>query len=113
MDYLSENGLLIYKQLEKHCKAKLKMLEIDSYELAMLANSFDCYARAAEKCKESFSNSHDQIRAEYTVMKSEYSNIIKHAGKFGLNPGDRDKIFKGLSKEKEKSKGFDLKMKAA
>lgn len=103
MDYLSENGKRIYEAIEKHCRAKLKMMAIDSYELAMLANSFDCYARAAEKCKVSFSNTHDQIRAEYTVMKTEYANILKHSGKFGMNPADRDRIFKGLNKEKKRN----------
>jgi phage terminase small subunit len=55
-----------------------------------------------------------QIRPEYTVMKNEYGNILKHAGKFGLNPGDRDKIFKKMKDEKQK-KGFntDGKMKVA
>ena len=55
---------------------------------------------------------YEQIRPEYTVMKNAYGNILKHAGKFGLNPGDRDKIFKGL-KDKEKKKGFDTGMKVA
>jgi hypothetical protein len=45
-------------------------------------------------------------------MKSEYANILKHSSKFGLNPGDRAKFFKGLG-EKEKKKGFDLSMKAS
>ena len=87
----------------------------------MLANSFDLYAVNADLCnKEGVSMTittekggvYSQIRPEYTVMKNEYGNILKHAGKFGLNPGDRDKIFKGL-KEKEKKKGFDTGMKVA
>ena len=113
MDFLNEKGLFIFKELKKHCKDKLKMMDIDDYELAMLANSFEVYGRVAKMCnEEGFSNSHDQIRAEYTVMKSEYANILKHSSKFGLNPGDRAKFFKGLG-EKEKKKGFDLSVKAS
>jgi phage terminase small subunit len=89
----------------------------------MLANSFDLYADNAKVCNtEGVSMEivtekggiYRQIRPEYTVMKNEYGNILKHAGKFGLNPGDRDKIFKKLVQEKKKS-GFDTgnKMKIA
>lgn len=123
MDFLSEKGLLIYGKLEKHCREKLKMFDIDSLELAMLANSFAMYSDAAIICRDtgvSFTivtekgGQYEQIRPEYTVMKNEYQNILKHGAKFGLNPGDRDKIFKGL-KEDKKKKGFDLggKMKVA
>jgi hypothetical protein len=50
---------------------------------------------------------------EYTVMKNEYGNILKHSGKFGLNPGDRARLFKKLSEGgKEKKKfGKEAKMK--
>jgi phage terminase small subunit len=116
MDFLSEKGLLIYDRLEKHCQAKLKMFDIDSLELAMLANSFAMYSDAAIICRDSGvsftittekGGEYEQIRPEYTVMKNEYQNILKHGAKFGLNPGDRDKIFKGLKDDKKK-KGFDL-----
>src|SRR5688572_13416862 len=116
MDFLTKNGLLILKEIEKHCKEKLKMVEADKFEMAMLANSFDLYADNARVCNEEGVSMeivtekggvYRQIRPEYTVMKNEYGNILKHSGKFGLNPGDRDKIFKGLKDEKKK-KGFDL-----
>lgn len=115
MEYLTENGDLIYEKLEKHCKDRLKMIDVDSFELTMLANSFDLYQTAAKYCNEEgcsmtiiteTGSTYSQIRPEYTVMKNEYQNILKHGAKFGLNPGDRDKIFKGLSKAK--TKGFDL-----
>jgi phage terminase small subunit len=116
MDFLSDEGVEIYKRLEKHCKDKLKVFDIDSLELSMLANSFAMYFAAAQYCKDngvsmSFTTekgTYEQIRPEYSVMKNEYQNILKHGAKFGLNPGDRDKVFKGLSKEK-KAKGFNLK----
>lgn len=111
MDYLSENGKEIYAELQKHCK-KLKMMDIDHLELSMLANSFSMYADAAKLCRDegvSFTiitekgGEYQQIRPEYSVMKNEYANILKHGGKFGLNPADRDRIFKGMTKEKKKS----------
>jgi phage terminase small subunit len=111
MDFLSVTGNEIFQVLLAHCRAKLKMMDIDEYELKVLANSFDVYSRAAKICNdEGFANVHSQIRAEYTVMKTEHGNILKHSGKFGLNPGDRDKLFKKLKEEKEK-KGFDTGMK--
>ncbi|HYF69100.1 MAG TPA: P27 family phage terminase small subunit [Ohtaekwangia sp.] len=123
MDFLSKNGLLVFEEIQKHCRSKFKMYDVDKFEMAMLANSFDLYSESAKVCNEkgvsmSFMNDkggiYEQIRPEYTVMKNEYGNILKHSGKFGLNPGDRDKIFKGLKDEKKK-KGFDTdnKMKVA
>ena len=123
MDFLTKNGLLIYGEIEKHCKSRLKMADADKFEMAMLANSFDLYAENAKLCNEEGvsmtivtekGGMYSQIRPEYTVMKNEYGNILKHSGKFGLNPGDRDKIFKKLGEDKKK-KGFDTegKMKIA
>ncbi len=107
-DFLTENGLLIMEAIEKHCRERLKVADIDKYELAMLANSFDTYSRMAKYCLDNgVSNKHDQIRPEYSVMRNEYQNIIKHSGKFGLNPADRAKFFKGMDDKKAK-KGFSL-----
>lgn len=120
MDFLTENGLFMLGELEKHCKSHLKIMEVDKFELAMLANSFDLYQKAAKYCSDNGvsmpagDNGYMQICPEYTVMKNEYQNILKHSGKFGLNPGDRAKFFKGLG-DKEKKRGFNLdgKMKVA
>lgn len=119
-DFLNEAGGLILEALTQHCK-KLGMMDVDKFELAMLANSFWLYSDNARVCLEDGvsmtiitekGGTYSQIRPEYTVMKNEYQNILKHSGKFGLNPGDRDKIFKGL-KEDKKKKGFDTGMKVA
>lgn len=113
MNYLSKTGEAIYKKLQEHCK-QLKMMDADSLELMMLANSFDIYAQNAEYCRDHGmtqapeKGGWDQVRPEYTIMKNEYQNILKHSAKFGLNPGDRDRLFKGLNKG-TKPKGFDLK----
>ncbi len=119
MDFLSNEGRLIYQELEKHCRLKLKMFDVDRFELEMLANCFDKYARNALYCRDSGdcymmqtkTGEYPMIRPEYNVMKDSYEKILKHAGKFGLNPGDRDKIFKKLKDETEKKKGFDTGMK--
>jgi P27 family predicted phage terminase small subunit len=115
MDFLTESGRKIYKRLETHCKDKMKMMDIDSLELSMLAHSFDLYFETAKFCSDNGvkmtfvteKGTYEQIRPEYTVMKNEYQNILKHGAKFGLNPGDREKVFKGLQ-PKEKKKGFTL-----
>lgn len=111
--FLSEDGKTIYDAILNHCKENNIDKDIDTFELSMLANSFDLYAINAEYCRDNGTTQSpekggwDQIRPEYTVMKNEYQNILKHSSKFGLNPGDRAKIFNGLNK-KEKKKGFDL-----
>src|SRR5690606_31400901 len=116
MDFLNTEGKKIYKELEKHCREKLKIMDIDSYELSMLANSFCLYAESARFCNENGvkitfttekGGTYSQICPEYTVMKTEYQNILKRSGKFGLNPADRDKIVKSM-KEEKKVKGFNL-----
>lgn len=117
MDFLSKNGLLIFEELQKHCGERMKMYDVDKFELAMLANAFDMYSEAAKYCTEHGAKmtiqtergTYYQICPEYTVMKSEYANILKHGGKFGLNPADRERIFKSLAKDTGKKKGFDLK----
>lgn len=115
MDFLSEKGLLIYEEIKKHSEKKLKIMDADRLEMAMLANSFDLYFECASYVKTNGvkftittekGGTYEQICPEYTVMKSEYANILKHAGKFGLNPGDRERLFKKLTDpEKEKPKG--------
>lgn len=111
--FLSDAGEIVYQALLSHCNSKLKMMDVDSYELAMLANSFALYAESASLCNrdgvsmEVGKEGYTQIRPEYTVMKNEYQNILKHSAKFGLNPGDRAKLFKGLE-DKGKKKGFVL-----
>lgn len=114
--FLSESGEVIYQTILTHCQNKLKMMEVDNFELAMLANSFALYAASAKVCNEQGiemtiitdkGGEYSQIRPDYTVMKNEYQNILKHSAKFGLNPGDRARVFKGIEGKGGK-KGFDL-----
>jgi phage terminase small subunit len=131
MRHLTETGKAIYTRLETFVKGKLAMAEVDDIELSMLANSYDLYFRMAKYCNDhgvtmSFSKkvaeanvgtelaedeadeikaktggAYQQIRPEYTAMKNEYQNILKHSSKFGLTPGDRAKIFKDFGKKDE------------
>lgn len=110
--FLSPEGEKIFESLRKHCRLKMKMEDVDDYELAMLANSFALYSECAKHCSEkgikmTFSTEkgeYSQICPEYTVMKNEYQNILKHSGKFALNPADRSKIL-SVMKSDEKVKG--------
>lgn len=113
--FLTDNGRAIFKKIKEHCQSNNILFAIDDLELAMLANSFDLYSDNAELCNRDGvsmtiitekGGTYSQIRPEYTVMKNEYQNILKHSSKFGLNPGDRAKIFAGMKKEKKK--GFNL-----
>lgn len=137
-DFLNAKGRIIFDAIKENCK-KLNLWEADDFEIAMLANSFALYAQCADHCNQwgvsmSFPKKgganmeegdeelavdekeakgvagiYQQVRPEYTVMKNEYNNILKHSDKFGLNPGARNRLFKKLSEVKEKPKGFNLK----
>lgn len=108
--FLTDRGESIFQLLKTHV-SQMGIKDIDSLELSMLANSFDLYISNMEICKNenTFKNKHDQIRAEFTVMQKAYDHILKHGAKFGLNPGDRAKIFNMKDKGDKGKKGFDLK----
>ncbi len=114
--FLSVQGEEIFESLRVHCHAKMQMEDIDDFELAMLANSFDLYSTCAKYCldndiKMTFTNekggTYSQICPEYTVMKNEYQNILKHSAKFGLNPADRNKILSVMKPTEKKPKGAE------
>lgn len=114
-DFLTTQGVNIFQALKAHV-SKLGIQSADEYELAMLANSFDIYSQNAKYCKdhgtvhemETKTGTYPMLRPEYNAMKNEYANILKHSAKFGLNPGDRAKIFNMKDKGDKGKKGFDL-----
>lgn len=110
--YLSERGKVIFDAIYDHCKRKGFADDIDTFELSMLANSFDLYAKMAKDCNgkkgvaQVTQSKYSQVRAEYTVMRNEYQNILKHSPKFGLNPSDREKLTR-LAKQPEEEEEFE------
>ena len=116
LDYLSERGRKIFFQIRKHIEDNGIMLNIDEYELSMLAQSFDLFDIAATYCKDNGitgefngkNGTFKQVIPEYNVMQQQYDKVLKHSSKFGLNPGDRAKIFGGLKKKERKSVTSDL-----
>ena len=112
-DFLSPEGRDILAVLNKHCK-KLKMMDADQLELEMLANSFDVWQKNAKIVRDEGAVVVIQTKTgpyplqnpAHSIMTKEYANILKHSAKFGLNPGDREKIFKGLE-IKEKRPDFE------
>lgn len=117
LPYLTKRGRLIFYQILNHIKDAGIDSPIDAIELSMLANSYDAFERAADFCNrngfsreiEAKQGSFGQIVPEYSVMKNEYSNIMKHSPKYGMNPGDREKIFNGMKKKQkaDPSAGLD------
>lgn len=114
-DFLTEAGKAYFEIIKNHA-SQIGIEEVDDIEIAMLANEYDLYFSNMEFCqKEGYSfktgsnNGYSQIRPEFTVMKNAYLNILKHSAKFGMNPGDRNKLF-GMKSGSAKSvkKGFDL-----
>lgn len=106
LDILSKRGQWILKIIQNAAKNN-GLEEGDILEMTMLANSFDLYFSSAEYIQENgvkqvFENekgSYSQIAPEYTVMVKEYQAILKHSGKFGLNPADRKRIFAKAQKK--------------
>jgi len=116
MDYLSKRGRLLFYRIIRHIKESDLVRDIDTLELSMLANSFDLYEKMAEECNEKGyvrpvsgkNGTFDQAVPQYTIMQQQYANIMKHSPKFGLTPGDREKIFSGMKAKKKKDALADL-----
>ena len=114
-EYLTKNGRGIFFRLIKHIQEADLDSTIDIYELTMLANSFDLYEAASERVRllrdagdEKAFGSSGRLSTDYQVMEKEYSKILKHAPKYGLNPGDRHKIFGGMKKKKRSNPNSGL-----
>ncbi len=115
MDYLTKRGRRIFFQIVNHIKEHDLISDIDVLELSMLANTFDIYIQMGEKLKDGYigtfegkNGSFEQVKPEYGVMMKQYDIILKHSSKYGLTPGDREKIFGGLKKKKKKDPVSDL-----
>lgn len=109
--YLSEKGKQIYQVILKHIDRNHWSQDIDDYELSMLANAFDTYEKCAlivqtEGMTQVANSGFATARPEVGIMEKVYGIILKHSAKFGLNPGDRKKIFKVID-TKKKRKAFD------
>lgn len=108
LDYLSKRGRIIFYRIVKHINESGVISDIDVFELSMLANAFDLYENAASYCNEAGADIYmmhgtvKQVIPEYNVMQQQYDKILKHSSKFGLNPGDRAKIFSGMKTKKKK-----------
>lgn len=110
--YLTPSGKAIYKIILAHLERHNWSQDIDTFELSMLANSFDTYSMCAEIVKK---EGHTQqtktgflaARPEVGIMQKCYAEILKHSAKFGMNPGDRKRIFK-LAEKKQRKKIFSL-----
>lgn len=115
--FLTDRGAGVYTLIKAHCQDIGIWKDAYLFELAMLSNSFALYYDNAAFCNnpengvsmsfETEKGTYSQVRPEYTVMKTEYNNILKHSAKFGLNPGDLKRIFGELGKDKLASVGFD------
>jgi P27 family predicted phage terminase small subunit len=92
---------------------RTKLEAIDSFELSVLAQNFDIFARASESVnidgysKPVGQNNYEQVTPHWTAMKDSANYIMKHADKFGLNPAARDKI-KIFAKQEEKDPLADV-----
>ena len=116
MDYLSKRGRKIFLTIVKHINDHEVIQDIDTLELSMLANAMDAYERSAALCNEKGfteevtgkNGTFTQVIPEYGIMKQQYDLILKHSPKYGLTPGDRQKIFGGMKNKKRVDPTDDL-----
>ena len=116
MDYLTKRGRVIFYRIVRHINDAGIIMDIDTMELSMIANCFDLYERASTACNdqgfigefEGKNGTYKQVIPEYNVMQQQYDKILKHSSKFGLTPGDREKIFGGMKKAKKLNPVDDL-----
>lgn len=109
LPYLKKRGRKIFYSIIKHIEETDLIEDIDTMEISMLSNSYEAYEVASEECNKNGyilpvtgkNGTFDQASPWYTIMKNEYANIMKHSPKYGLNPGDRHKIFGGMKKKKK------------
>lgn len=100
-EYLTDLGKEIFDEIKQHVKDKGIYMQVDDLQIGMLANSFDLYMSSAKEIKAKGATQKpdkggwDQVSPHYTVMRNEYQNVLKHSVKFGINAGDRERIFKG------------------
>ncbi len=113
--YLTKRGRKIFHEIVDHVRSHDLIFDIDVLELSMLANCYAIYEEMSDKCKDGYivrvtgkNGTFDQVKPEYNIMQQQYANILKHSSKFGLTPGDREKIFNGLKKKKPVSITDDL-----
>lgn len=105
--YLTTNGQKIYQVILKHIDRNKWSMDIDDYELSMLANCFDTYERCALAIQtlgmtQEAKGGIKMARPEVAIMDKCYAAILKHSSKFGLNPGDRKRIFNIIETKKSK-----------
>lgn len=108
--YLTKRGRKIFQEIVAHIKDAGLDSDIDYIHLTMLANSIDLYEDAAMRVN-TLRNADSAYpygadgkpTVDYIVMRTEYEKVMKHSPKYGINPGDREKMFAGMKKKKKVS----------
>jgi hypothetical protein len=107
--YLTKRGRKIFQEIVAHVKDSGLDSDIDYIHLTMLANSIDLYEDAAMRINtlRNAESAHPygadgKPTVDFIVMRTEYEKVMKHSPKYGINPGDRAKIFGGMKTKKKK-----------
>ena len=112
--YLTKTGIKIFNRLVKMLKTKIE--DIDVFQLSQLADSIDLNQRACQEINfpsdpkqkdgvQKTPNGFTQVTGHVMIRGNTQKSIDSLSLKFGLTPGDREKI--KLEKPK-KSKGLKL-----
>jgi phage terminase small subunit len=97
---LTDRGQEIFEDLKRLVELRMELQPGDEYELTVLAQAFDTLERNAKYCDlngdihemVTKTGVYPMVRPEHSVMEKARAHILKHSGKFGLNPQDREKM---------------------
>lgn len=100
-EYLTKEGKHIFNLIVDAIPNQKILLSTDSFEVSMLAQSFDVYARGCLELNEQLDIKSTKAQLS-TIIKQSSDYITKNSDKFGLNPAAREKITSFAIKEEEK-----------
>lgn len=85
---LTTKGKAIFDELKKHLMGH-ELMDVDTYQVTLLAYAFDLLQKNAGELK-----SADNVKRSSTLMQMDKAVnwIVKISPKFGISPGDREKL---------------------
>jgi P27 family predicted phage terminase small subunit len=111
---LTKTGKEIFDELKGHVEINMTMLEVDVYNLEILAGLIDQYGTIQKDLQEKGltqvapKTGFEVVRPEVGIAKDLLDKIIRLSDKFGINPGSRTKILGKPKPKARERKPFDL-----
>jgi P27 family predicted phage terminase small subunit len=104
-DYLTKDGVKIYKKIEALLKDSEKDHLLDTWELSRLADAYDKYHKASKEVNEKYLTDTDNKAfsqtGTYLTWKESGATITKLSPQFGLTPKARQVLGFDVKREEE------------